>query len=369
MRKILTLLLALCLPILALADPGQKCGAGPRVCSGPPGTRIIDGMEVYRECWDYTVTYACIQPTVTDTCGDAAAKGGKLTSSSCLQWVSIDSSFPICITEERQYTFETKPPSTSTKTDCGSQQFCIEGNCFDVGSSGDPDFPKAVAGMEAAREAGAYMDEGSLQLFLGQDNRCSKDVVLNCCKAKGGGGSKWTNSAVAGGSLYMYDVLGVGVGRSPIFGLGFDPVALSLRMADKIIALMLKCDKSEALLSVKRDNRLCHYVGNYCTRKLNLLFTKICLQHKETYCCYNSKISRILNEAFQASSSGMGWGAPEAPMCSGMTIAQFQSLDLAKIDFSEFYDDIKPNLKGADGAVGDATKTVSCFFPGTPGCP
>lgn len=369
MRKILTLLVALCIPVLVAAAPGQKCGAGPRVCTGGSGTRTIDGMEVFRDCWDFTVTYACVQPTIVDDCGDAIAKGATLTSSSCLQWVSIDSSPPICITEDRQYTFEKVPPKTSTKTDCGSQQFCVEGNCFDVGSTGDSDFPKAVTAMEAVREAGAYMDEGSFQLFLGQDNRCSKTVLLNCCKAKGGGGSKWTNAAIAGGSLYMYDILGVGVGRSPIFGLGFDPTSFALSMAVMVITSMIKCDKSEAMLSIKRDNRLCHYVGNYCSRKLNLLFTKICLQHKETYCCFNSKLSRMINDGFQASSSGKGWGTAEAPTCGGLTIAEFQSLDFSKIDFSEFYEDIRPNLSGADGAAGDASKKVACFFPGTPGCP
>jgi replicative DNA helicase len=43
--------------------------------------------------------------------------------------------------------------------DCGTQTFCLDGNCFDAGHANDADFAQVVAAMEALREAGMYLDE------------------------------------------------------------------------------------------------------------------------------------------------------------------------------------------------------------------
>lgn len=360
MKKIIGTFLLL-LATVAHSAPGEKCGIAKKTCIAPNETRIIDGMSVFRSCWEWGIDYACIQPTVTSTCDDPIARGGVLSGTSCAQGVTIDGAFE-CINETREYTFTKKPAGTTSELDCSGRQYCVDGNCFDVGSSPNPDFKNAVVGMEAMREAGGYLDETTFEVFKGQDNRCGKNVIQNCCKGTGNSVSGLTNLAIMGGSAYAFDVLGVGSGHSAIFGLGFDPTTFALSMAVAVVTEMLKCDKDETLLAVKRDKRLCHYIGEYCSKKLNLLFTKICIAHKETYCCFNSKISRIINEAARNMLPGMTWGSAESPSCNGLTIAQFQSLDLSSIDFSEMYDDIVPKMPDPAAITSKIEGTTKCYF-------
>ena len=56
----------------------------------------------------------------------------------------------------------------------------------------------------------------------------------------------------------------------------------------------------------------------------------------EDYCCYGSKLVRILNEQGKAQ-LGMQWGKANEPDCEGFLIAQFLQLDLSRMDFREVY--------------------------------
>ncbi|OGP25143.1 MAG: hypothetical protein A2X99_10885 [Deltaproteobacteria bacterium GWB2_55_19] len=89
---------------------------------------------------------------------------------------------------------------------------------------------------------------------------------------------------------------------------------------------------------------MCHYVGTYCTEKWALIG---CVQSKKVYCCFNSKLARIINEQgrnqLQSFQPDM-WGVPENPVCRGFTPEEFQMLDFSKIDLTEFFNDIKSNL-------------------------
>lgn len=345
-----------------LAFAGQKCGLIEQVCASGPETRIFDGMAVYRPCWEYKTKYACIQDKVDTTCDSPIGRGCSQSTSSCVQGVTINGVFQ-CITENVEYVCKVANGSSSSVSDCTTQQFCIDGNCFDTGSVPDPDFAQAVTGMETLREAGVYVDESTFQLFKGLDNRCSKNVLQNCCKGSNSKASGLSNLAIAGGSAYAFDVLsGGGLKSSIVFG--FDPTTFALGVAVLVVQELLKCDKEEVLLNVKRDHRLCHYVGEYCSKRINLVFTKICVQHKETFCCYNSKIARIINEAARTQLSGLSWGGPQDPACNGLTIPQFQSLDFSQIDFSEFYADIQPKGANVPNVVDQAKNKVNSYFNG-----
>lgn len=354
----------LCISCLTIADgsPGEKCGVAETICRGGPETRIIDDMAVYRECWEFTTHYACVQPEIHDTCVDQVSRGGTMTGTGCTQGLTIDGSFQ-CITDQREYTFKNQDAKSSTVTDCSGQQFCIDGKCFDTGSTPDPDFNRAVAGMEAAREAGVYIDDGDFQIFKGQDNRCSKSVLQNCCKGTSKKTNGLTNLALTGGSAYAFDVLGVGSGKSSLFVFGFDPALVTTAIAVEVIQEMSACSKDEALIAVKRDHRLCHYIGDYCSKSIKIAFINVCIQHKETYCCYNSKLSRMINEAARLQLPSMGgWGGPTNPSCKGLTITQFQSMDLAAVDFTEFYADIQAKGPDQTAIQNRAQTAVQSYF-------
>jgi conjugal transfer mating pair stabilization protein TraN len=359
MRTLLIFFITLLFSCGALA--AKQCGVTSRACTSGPATVKIDGMEVTRPCWENTVQYACIEEGVSDTCAPSVAKGCKMSSTVCAQGVTINGVFQ-CITQQREYTCKVAEATSNTVANCGSQQYCIEGNCFDTGAAPDPDFAKAVTGMEIAREAGVYVDEASFQVFKGQDNRCSKSVLKNCCKGASAPSNGLTNLAIAGGSAYAFDVLAGGGMKSSLMIAGVDPTTIALAIAVMVVQQMMTCDTDEVLVAVKRDHRLCHYVGDYCSKKISVVFGKICVQHKETYCCFNSKISKIINEAARTQVPGMGWGSPENPSCQGISIAQFQAMDLSTVDFSEFYADIVPKGPDENEVRNRAASKVNSYF-------
>lgn len=90
---------------------------------------------------------------------------------------------------------------------------------------------------------------------------------------------------------------------------------------------------------------LCHEVGSYCRVKWKFVG---CVQRARTYCCFNSKLGRIIHEQGRAQLApfgpGGGWGSPEAAECRGFTPQEFQSLDFSKIDLSEYVSGVQEGL-------------------------
>lgn len=86
------------------------------------------------------------------------------------------------------------------------------------------------------------------------------------------------------------------------------------------------CNNSEKELKKKRQAGLCTYVGEFCSKKWKIGFVKICVEKKRSYCCFNSKLARILQECGRPQ-IGKGWGAAQSPNCSGYTIDEFSRVD------------------------------------------
>jgi conjugal transfer mating pair stabilization protein TraN len=86
----------------------------------------------------------------------------------------------------------------------------------------------------------------------------------------------------------------------------------------------------------------CHYVGDYCKEEWWLIG---CVQRANTYCCFNSKLGRIIHEQgrhqLQQFAGNGGWGGAENPNCRGFTPEEFQMLDFSRIDLSEYFGDIR----------------------------
>jgi conjugal transfer mating pair stabilization protein TraN len=61
---------------------------------------------------------------------------------------------------------------------------------------------------------------------------------------------------------------------------------------------------------------------------------------KESYCCFNSRLARIINEAGRSQIS-KSWGGAKSPDCSGLTPEELQSLDFGQMDLTEFYAEIQ----------------------------
>lgn len=98
-----------------------------------------------------------------------------------------------------------------------------------------------------------------------------------------------------------------------------------------IIELVFPCTEEEYELSSKRATRACHRIGSYCRTKA----LGVCIEKRTSYCCYNSPLSRIINE--QTRLQGIGtWGSPSSPNCSGLSITEMGVVDWDRVDLSEW---------------------------------
>ena len=128
--------------------------------------------------------------------------------------------------------------------------------------------------------------------------------------------------------------------------VAFDPWSLVIAVIIYVILSMMACNEEEARLALKEGASLCHSVGTYCSSS----FLGICVTKKDVYCCFQSKISRILQEQGRPQ-IGKPWGKPKTETCEGFSIFEFQQLDLAAMDFSEVYADFMEAAKLPDEAA------------------
>jgi len=264
------------------------CAQPTRICTQPGETREIDGIDVYRDCWAYESTYECAAPSTTeeDYCQELRDQGCTQIGSRCTGTMPNG----LCESYEQVYQCETSPGTSTEVMDCGGQTMCMDGGCFDTSYEPSNDFGQAAASIGAVSEAGEDFDVNADEIFKGEDLRCSKAILgfSNCCKIDGWGQD-----------------------------IGLD-----------------QCSSDEQRLALSRKGGLCHYIGSYCSNR-NLFG---CTSRKETYCCFKSKLARIIHEQGRVQ-LGIGWGSSQNPNCDGITIEQLQSLDFSQIDFSEFYAD------------------------------
>ena len=122
---------------------------------------------------------------------------------------------------------------------------------------------------------------------------------------------------------------------------------------------ILNCEQAEQILAMKRDTRLCHGVGSYCSTRLPVI--RVCTETMESYCCFNSRLARIINEQGRAQ-LGRGWGAPQSPECSGFSLAQLQALDFSRMDLAEFYAEVAPTLPDAGAMRDRAQQKLDSYF-------
>jgi len=103
-----------------------------------------------------------------------------------------------------------------------------------------------------------------------------------------------------------------------------------------------RCGDGDAMTVQAAVAGRCHYVGDYCKEEWPLIG---CVQRANTYCCFNSKLGRIIHEQgrlqLQQFAGGGSWGGAESLNCRGFTPEEFQMLDFSRIDLSEYFGDIR----------------------------
>ena len=152
--------------------------------------------------------------------------------------------------------------------------------------------------MAAAGQDVAALNDGvNVRAFTGQGQSCRKAAAgfSNCCKNSG-----WGNDIGLAG-----------------------------------------CDSEEKAIGQAKARKVAVYVGTYCSKKV----LGVCLQKKESYCVFDSKLARIVQEQGRHWQLGIGFGSADNPDCRGITVDELQSVDFERLNFADFYEDME---KGTD---------------------
>jgi conjugal transfer mating pair stabilization protein TraN len=312
----------------------------------------------------------------------------------------------MCEVYQDSYTCPASAQTITTATNCPSNVFCLGDSCFNTSYTNDADFARSMSMLEAAREAGVYLDTKLMQVFKGEGNHCRDRLFKDCCDSDSAGAGMSNQSTFGVGSRLVYDVLmnsenrefiyqgmsalltsggfsgsftsyGVTVavngtalpaGSSVLYAgdsmvVAFDPWSLAIAVVIYIVMSMMSCNEEEGKLAMREGAGLCHATGSWCSSCLRVLGACVsCLEHTTGKCCFNSKLARIVNEQGRMQ-IGKGWGSGQNPDCSGFTIPQLQSLDFAAMDLTEFYASIVPNIPNL-GAIqsGNSAKVPNCYY-------
>ena len=268
----------------------SNCSSPQETCTdSDPVTRTIDGVAVTQPCWAWRRDYQCSRYSPAQDCDTLAATPGCTLE----QEYCITDETP-CRTFERVYDCPVPDqPQDPNQFICDGDVYCIDGSCETIDRQPNDEFKDAVVALNAMDQARREFDPDTLTLFKGTRETCSSKVfgILNCCKGKG------------------------------------FPLIPGIQLL-----VALGCSREEMLLHQKDVQGLCAYVGTYCSSS----FLGVCLTKRKVYCCFESKLSRILQEQGRQQLN-KPWGKPKTEQCLGFTIDEFARLDLSKMDFSEVY--------------------------------
>jgi len=160
---------------------------------------------------------------------------------------------------------------------------------------------------------------------------------------------------------FVSNLTGIGVVQTELFSgsgiwVGFDPTSVAISAAIMVVQEMLSCEQDEQILSMRRGENLCSRVGSYCSKKV----FGVCLERKRSYCCYNSRLGRIINEQGRAQ-LGKGWGSPKNPDCRGFTQQEFASINFAALDLAEFTHEVMRavSMPNINNLTGDAQTVIN----------
>ena len=274
------------------------------------GVRNIKGIDIERSCWKYKRQYTCHSKKGKNAC-TTLNNQCIFHSKQCL----IKDDSEECVKSQQNY-------SCSAKDDdnllfCGSQVYCENNNCDEIGYQRNTDFQRAASNLALLDEAAKGLDPTNTKIFTGDHNSCDVSAFSfnSCCKSGG-----WGNDA----------------------GLG-------------------SCSVNEKALQEKSKAGQCHYVGSYCSREEKL--TGTCLTNTHSYCCFEGKLPRIIQQQSKEQ-LGTNWGTAKYPQCDGILLTDIERIRFEDMDFSEFFSNIdaKTTMPNTARQLERIESTINNFY-------
>ncbi|KAB2836815.1 MAG: hypothetical protein F9K49_01175, partial [Caedimonadaceae bacterium] len=171
--------------------------------------------------------------------------------------------------------------------------YCLDGSCSTFGYAPNQDMAEALSKLALFKEMQGQIDAKANSIFKGEARTCSRNCVnfKDCCGSVKG----W----------------GVSLGLS-------------------------NCSEEEKALAKFREEKKCVFVGTKCTEKA----LGVCLKKKSTYCCFGSRLARLLHDQGR-SQLGLNYGNAEAPQCRGFTLEELQKIKFDTLNLNELYEDLQ----------------------------
>ncbi|QHD70669.1 type-F conjugative transfer system mating-pair stabilization protein TraN (plasmid) [Sphingobium yanoikuyae] len=311
----------------ALENNAQCVAQSAEVCTdSDPQTRIINGVPVTQPCWAWQTNYTCNEITQGNDCGELDDKPEcSYVRDECIDDEDDPDYTPgACKVSQKVYRcpVPTTPDNDPKQYVCGNDVYCINGDCETIEREASTEFKDALVALHALGQAGEEFDEENFTVFSGTRETCHKPVfgLVNCCAGKTSG------------------LLTAGAGAAAIAG---GPTAIAA-LATPFLTMFL-CSTEEKMLDIKDRMGFCHKVGTYCSSSV----LGICKTKRTAYCCFESKLSRILQEQGRPQLN-KPWGKPKKEQCQGFTIDEFSRLDLSVMDFTEVYSEFVDAAKLPD---------------------
>jgi conjugal transfer mating pair stabilization protein TraN len=248
-----------------------------------------------------------------------------------------------------------------TQESTSGKYYCSPSSCLDADSVASEDAIDGKMFVDNGNVDEEGMCTDQVMIFSGRASRCleagKSTAFKNCCKNTGEitQDTVGTNQAtvatqavkgiyeVASAAYTAYSATGSTAAASQAASSQMqallNPVTLAWTVGLQIAFnyLLQACDQDSMDTSMGLASGLCYEVGAYCTSK----WFGDCVQKARGHCCFNSKMARIIHEQGRPQLKGFSdWGDPKDPDCRGFSPEEFRALDFARIDLSEYYDDL-----------------------------
>lgn len=198
-------------PIIPNLPDSMRCVEN-LVCKEGAATKTINGVQVYRECWNWETKRTCFDfREDRSKCQETPVTGGscEVVSRDCVEEKEFNVNgqvFNGCVRYETKTKCTTPIDINSMSAQerqkfddenklrkmlCKPVQTCVGDDCYinnDERDKPDEDMPFVLALLELGREAGTYFDPANMRLFSGIENRCRSmrgfGLMASCCEVK-----------------------------------------------------------------------------------------------------------------------------------------------------------------------------------------
>lgn len=261
-------------------------------------SQVLEGpekrKEIFRDSWARQLFFSC-EPHADSPCAKLRNQGGILTKKKCLK----ENLFGECDLWEKTYDIGKKAARMENTHRFEKEKIWGLNGELDSSYDKNPEMGFVVSTLSVFADLKKDLEhsgrniEENIEIFRGEKMQCQcsfiKGVLYDCCKKMRG-------------------------------------LAVSTHLAS--------CNAEEQALASRRQEGKCHYIGS---KK-----EKLGAQTSQVFCCFSTKLSRILHEEGRKQ-LGIEWGNAENPSCRGLSLSELQHIDFTKINFSDAIEDISIN--------------------------